>query len=679
LCPTHLSRVVCAIAAAVAFAGGSLTGAPAQADGTGLAITVTSASPTIWQDGDILRITGTVANQSSSAMTGLRIVLWQSDTAITSLTSLGQALTSTDAANQQGTQVKDGSRVSQPLGSAGGGALGAGAVAGFTLSGTPSLPKAGAAYLAGVQVLDDKGQVLAQARIAIGYPLGSTPPDSALVVPLTARPSLLTPAATGDTPSPAVFQDESLFNDLSGQLGQMITLAERPGVTPLIDPALVAELTQMAAGYQVQLDDGTLADGHGQQAAQSALDRLGALVARGDAYRLPFGAPDFNAMATVPNATSILALSALDEADLLASLPVAVLMRGQAPTPGARQLVTGAMPDLIISDGLDTSATLQTAGSDANWVAVTPIKQLSGLKGPSPSFTGADAIQSPAARLAWLTVAAAQGSPVVVVADDSQSLQLVNQWLGDGWQPSPLAHMVATLTPADLALASEPPAVTLPDALSSKLTLTQYQVSVMSDLGNDPETATSEGRRLLLCALSTAWQGDWTTAAAWLDQASAKLDQQVGTGRVELHVAHDWILSSTDNRMPISVINGLGIPVTVQVRFASENPSRLSVPDTDPVTIDPGATASVIAMPQAGGNGSVQVKAQLYTLQGSPVGQPTAVQVVTTSAGRLGWMIIVGSGAAFVLATSLRVRQVRRSRQANAAVSPTPTAADTAE
>jgi len=102
----------------------------------------------------------------------------------------------------------------------------------------------------------------------------------------------------------------------------------------------------------------------------------------------------------------------------------------------------------------------------------------------------------------------------------------------------------------------------------------------------------------------------------------------------------------------------------VQVGFTSENPGRLNVPITEPVTIDPGATGSVVAMPQAYGNGSVSVKVQLFSLSGTVVGDSVRVQVVTTSAGRLGWMIIVGSGVAFVVATSLRVRQVRRTRKA---------------
>jgi len=522
-----------------------------------------------------------------------------------------------------------------------------------------------------VQVLDANGQVLARARVVLGCTPSDQSTASALVVPLTVHPSLITAAVTGDTPSPAVFQDESLADDLGGQLGQLIALASQPGVTPLIDPGLVDELMQMAGGYQVQTPTGELTDGTGQQAAAAALESINGMIARGAAYRLPYGNPSLNAMAEVPNASRILAFSALDADDPLESLPLAVLVQGAAPTTDARQLISSLKPALVISDVLNPTATLQAADG-ISWVATTPAVTLEDLTGPLPSFTGASGIQPPAIRNARLIVAAAQGAPTVVVVDDAATAQLATSWLTGGWQPVDLTLAVNGLKAHNLSLTSEPPAIAVPAELVARLTTIMKQATQVADLGNDAATATLTGQRLLPTALSNTWDGDWIASMAWLFDASAKLEQQFNAGDVELHVAGEWYLSSTDNRMPITVVNNMGLPVTVRVRFTSENAQRLSVPETEPLIIDAGSTASVIATPQAHGNGSVMVTAQLYTLQGTRIGSPMRVQVVTTSAGRLGWIIIVGSGIAFVVATSLRVRQVRHQRKTGTATSNTP-------
>jgi len=298
---------------------------------------------------------------------------------------------------------------------------------------------------------------------------------------------------------------------------------------------------------------------------------------------------------------------------------------------------------------------------EALWVAATPMAEAARLEaGPGPAFVDAGRAQAAMTRAAWFVVAAADGGPRVLLVTEGDDAVAAGEWLDAGWQPVGLAETLSGLGTVELEAVSGPG---LPAELASKMATIQRQVGVLRDLGNDPELALAEGQRLLPAAVSTSWGGDWDLALEWLGWAADDLNVKVGSGGVELHVAAEWYLSSTDNRMPISVENNTGIPVTVQVGFASENPGRLSVPITAPVTIDPGATGSVVAMPQAHGNGSVSVKVQLFSLSGTTVGSPVTVQVVTTSAGRLGWMIIVGSGLAFVVATSLRVRQVRRSRK----------------
>lgn len=665
--------MISAIAAALAFAGSTLAGPgtpQAMADDPGVAIALTSVTPDLTPYAASVTIAGSVNNDTNRVMKGLRVTLWQSTSAIKTLAALNAALASQDITSPTGVLVTDGTQPSQMLFSTAVSTLGPRTTAEFSLTGTLDLPTAGSAYLVGVQVLDANDQVLARARLLLGYPADDQPAVSALVVPLTVSPTLVTPAVSGDTPSQAVFQNENLADDLAGGLGQLLTLALQPGVTPLIDPQLVDELTEMAAGYQVVGDDDQLAAGTGQEAAQAALDSINALIARGGAYRLPYGNPDINALAAAPDAAHLAQFLAPDAADPTASLPLALYIKGQAPSSDASKLITNLVPAMVVSDALDTAATLQTSGDAVRFVAATPVNTLGSLSGPAPYFSGAATMQPLMVRAARFAVTAGQGAPTVVVADDGASAQLATDWMGEGWAPVAITQAIQGLKPVNLAWTSQPAPATLPDDLAAALTRIQGELGVVADVGNDPQTSASEGRRLIPAALSATWQGDWAAASSWLQLASAKLEKQTGTGSVELHSAADWILSATNNRMPISVVNGLGIPVTVQVRFTSESPRLLNVPETDPVVIDPGATATVIAMPQAHGNGTVRVSMQLYTMHGKTVGSLAQVHVVTTAAGRLGWIIIIGSGIAFVVATSLRVRQVRRNGRDTAVVSP---------
>ena len=655
-------RILGALAAAAIF-GGTITsgGLPVAHADSPVVIDITDMSPTIWHAGALLTMAGTVINQSGDDIKDARVVMWQSETPLDTIDALNSALTSNDTADPLGGTVP-GATI-QALGTPGatskaGTILEAGASQSFTITGTPSLATADAAYLVGAQVLNAQDQVIGRARIIIGYQ--SQPVTSSLLVPLTAAPSLIQPAVTGDTPSLAVFANENLITDINGPLGQMLTLAEQPGATPLIDPALVDELTQMAAGYQVN-DNGTLVDGQGQQTAQAALDRLNGLAASGRAYRLPYGNPDLNAMATIKGAGNLPALFALSGDDPLAALPEAVLMLGDPPTSAAQDLLTNIAPELVICDALDQSQTLQMDTDKQLWLAATAASTLVGQTGPAPLMAGP--LQGTTARAARLIVASANNAPTMVVANDAETAQLLTAWLGEGWQPVPLVRALPSLEPGGLRRASPNQSGTLPTELTSQVARVLTQVKLVADLGADPAGADLLARRLLPTALSSGWGGQWGDAATWLQQASDKLDQAAGRGSVRLHVAGEWYLSSTNNKMPISVINDLGIPVQVVVRYQSENQQRLSVPASDPVSIDANSTASVIAEPQAHGNGSVQVTVQLYTVTGTRVGTPLSVQVITTSAGRLGWIIIVGSGAAFVVATSLRVRQVRRQRK----------------
>ena len=70
------------------------------------------------------------------------------------------------------------------------------------------------------------------------------------------------------------------------------------------------------------------------------------------------------------------------------------------------------------------------------------------------------------------------------------------------------------------------------------------------------------------------------------------------------------------------------------------------------------------AQVQAETNGSVQVRAQLQTRDGTPVGRAKVVEITATQAGTIGWLIAIAAGIVLVGTTVLRIRQVGKERAA---------------
>ena len=645
------------IAAALVLAG--LAGGPgatpaARADGNDVQVAITAVTPSVWHSGDVIQVSGSVTN-NKGILSGARVALWQASAPIKTLGAFDAALTavpSDDGTNLAITTL---------------GSLAEGASQTFAVSGIPtaSQASAGGALMIGIQVLDEADVVLARARMVIG---SGGPPSGALVVLLTTRPSLLKAAQRGSNPAPALFMDDHLASELQGGLGDVLKLAQQPGVTPVIDPGLFDDLTQMAAGYNVAADaTAGPVPGAGQADAAAALDVINALIANGGVYRTLSGNPDLNAVAMQTQSDAIVSTAAgLPERNPLASLPLAVVQTNKSMPDGARSLIDGLSPAVVVTQALRPSATVQGNAGSAPWVAATPMEALRAIKGPAPDFSGAATVQPPLTRMARFIVADGQGDPTVVLVDNATDAATASAFMAAGWQPKPLEQvMAAPPSPFVWANGLTSPAPT--PKLTSSVTRVQGYLSIWADLGDIDNAPGQAARRFLPPALSSGWNGDWDAAEAWLSQASATLAAQVGSGDVQLRVAPEWYLASANNRMPVTIVNTKGIPVQVRVHFVSENQQRLSVPDTELVVIAPGDATTVQATPQTSSNGSVQVTVCLVTSTGLQVGQCQIVQVVTTAFGRLGWMIIIGAGLAFVIATSLRVRQVRHQRSAAAA------------
>ena len=658
-----LTRLVTALASAALMAGALVAGpaAPASAASPAVTATIASVTPTVaTKDGDVT-ITGQVTNVSGQPVTYARAALWTSGQALTTPDALTQALSDPPA----GGRVTYDSRASTPLGSPATatsmtGTLSAGATVGFTVTSTMSalgMATPNAAYLLGVQVLGRANggvtTVLARLYIVVSYADPSKPARWAQVVELTAAPSLV--RAATDT-EPAVFADDHLATELTGRLSDELTAALRPGVTVLIDPALWDALTAMAKGYDVQTTaDADPTTGKGQTAAQNWLAQAEPLLSRTGTYRTLVGDPDI-ALAAASGRADVLTRTAqpLPADDPLAALPLAVLPRDGQCDATLLTYLAPASANLIICRSQPDAPTI-TRGGGHSVLGVTQLPDATTLTG----WAGAQQALFDAEMLLRSNV----DQPIAVLG----SSQVPSAAL-----PSTLTADLPDGTSATQLAASSDPSRKASASLIDATTAAERDLGLAGTLGGTDAAAAAEITRVVGGLWNVSWRTDDTgqaAALAWADRIVAPVTAQVTGGGLQLKIANEVHLSASDSPMPVTVVNTYNMTVQVRVHFHSDNPQRLGIPDSDLVSVDPGESALVRVTPQAGANGAVSVQATLESSSGQTLGAPVEFVVTTTSAGRLGWIIVIGAGIAFLVATMLRVRQVRRNRAAARAAS----------
>nr|WP_255622574.1 DUF6049 family protein [Tessaracoccus sp. OS52] len=162
---------------------------------------------------------------------------------------------------------------------------------------------------------------------------------------------------------------------------------------------------------------------------------------------------------------------------------------------------------------------------------------------------------------------------------------------------------------------------------------------------------------LLSAKASSAGFADEAAAIAYVD---AHPVAAVDTNQVTISAAGQFVMGSRTNDFPVTIVNGLSFPVTVRLVFESAAPQRIKVPPTDFVTVEPGQNLTLNVAPEASSNGVVAVDAALQTRGGETFGIPVTIEITATDLGRVGWIIIIVSGAVVLGGTVLRIRAVQR-------------------
>ncbi|MFB9618488.1 DUF6049 family protein [Brooklawnia cerclae] len=638
-------------------------GTPAASadESTYLRVELTSVTPTVLTSSGDLVVEGRITNTSGAPITGAEVRLWRDATPIDDEASLDRALSDTQPLGA--TMESDGARVLV----ADGGTLADGESADFTVQASldPNadeslwLTPSGAAYQVGVEVFGTASvggyQLLGRSAALMAYPDDTTVSVSTVVV-LASRPTLLPLDSTGS--EPATFVDASLLGELANRLSDLMRLAEQPGVTTVIDPALFDEVTALAAGFRVQLPDGTLRDGTPQESALAAawLARLQALQDDGTLYRGLYGSPDVTAAVSAGRTDVLLRAAAALTADHpLAGLPLVVVPTDYEVDTATLDALKQLDPTLVLAGN--------ATGDDGVLHTRDGLRVVSVAADIADGGPGDDATTPAQVRgrlLAQQLVTAKEGSVAVSVVTTSAQAALEAETVS--WRNRVgLAELTGSdAVTTDLELE---PVSTVPETgtLASRTDAVAEAVAAWGELRADDD---SEHRLNVMTA--TAWSGvfgrDEDAQVAWLDRMAGPTTV-LRSDAIQVHVS-DWVTTSEDdNQLPVTVINTTDEPVTVKVHFESENPLRISVADSDLVEVEPGESATVRVSPRTSGNGKVAITAQLVTEGGHPVGSQAAFVITGTEAGRVAWLIIVGSGAVLLIATALRIRQVRRERR----------------
>ncbi len=314
---------------------------PARAAAPELKVELTSLRTTGSGKKTTAVLRGTVTNIGAQPAFGVRAVLWRSRDPITDPAAFRSVLA---GENQPWGALLYRTTDHYHSITASDQAFDPGASAEFTVRGTLTdlgFTSTGGVYLFGVQVLgtadaSSNYQVLTRARSFY-----VTPPEKRL--PLT---SIVLLSATPTKVRPDVFANERLAGELSGRLDTLVGLADRSGMSWLVDPALIDEVVDMADGYTV-LDGSNTRPGTGQQVARAWLERFRALP-DDDGARTLFANPDVLG-AEKNGAAKVLdhAIAAAATVRELDDLPLVVLPQGGVAGPTTPAWLRDAKADAI--------------------------------------------------------------------------------------------------------------------------------------------------------------------------------------------------------------------------------------------------------------------------------------------------------------------------------------------
>lgn len=618
-----------------------ITPAPAYAADLQASFTMTSLKVSGYRPDDTVTLEGTVTNTGTLPAYGVQVILWRSRDEIRDLSTLRRAATTTVL----------GSRLS----------IDADHYVAITTSAETFAPGQSQQVTLRATIdelgFDTRGavfafgaDVIASAESGAAYYPSVGQLRTFVTVPGKAKVPLTSIVLLSNPPTKLVdnlFRNESLVSELTGRLSSLLAAAGRPGMSWLIDPALLDEVRDVADGYQVSTADGPRA-GTGQDVARDWLDRFDRLD-RNAGGRTLFANPDVNGARA---AGDELVVSRSERASAavtgLDDLPLVVVPSGGVLTTATHAFLADSGADAVVASNTVAAGALQ-AGS-----AGRP-----DVLGVSEAVPGeAETPQNLRVQFALATATVARGRGEVRLlasaADVEQDTAATASWivrrsLGELLETEPGVTRVGLVTTKTAVLGEQ---------RFEELNRLESDFTVHAELAPG-STLTSQSDAAITRGAASAWVGDATGFDAQLD-GLAKLVALPELGRsVTLTASPRFLMSSRTNQFPVTVTNDLTEEIRVKVVVDTDN-FRVKIPDSEVVTVPPGQSVTVNIKPEATANGLVTARAHLATSSGHRVTPDTTITVEVTDLGVVAWIIVIASGLVLVGATAWRIRQVRR-------------------
>ncbi len=553
------------------------------------------------------------------------------------------------------------------------------------------------------------------APLTVVWPLAA-PPAQLPTGP--GEPIMLHSDRAGTDPLAAEITPGGRLDGLLGALEQMVPPGSplAAAVCVAVDPSLLETVDGMSGGYQV-VSPGGITAGTGARDARRWLDRLRAAVQGRCVLPLPYadadlvalsraGLTDLEALAVTTGARLVSDLlgvqpltgvswpagEMLDErtlADLTTLQMHAVLLdpRGIAPQPApqpasrlTRKPSTGDVVSLVGSASTTTDPGTAIAGSHA----ATPVGLLvdpllsSALARTASQLSAQDGLGA-------LVLHAATGQPVLLVpprrwqARGGEATVLLNtarQLLEAGFviprelpalaisNPSGVAGSArAVIYPPQAGAEEIPPQVTA-DVERDRDVLRDLQVATVLDPATNlrPVILLDPLRLGLLRDVSTAWRGQPHQAMQMAAQENSRLDELRQSVRI-VQPPGSYSLAASDSPLLITVTNEL--PVGVQVALSLSETAGLRAGAVGLQMVPAHSTRQLVIPAKVSRAGQFSVDARLSTPGGTPLGEPSTLQLRSTAFGRVTVALTAGAGAVLVLLVARRiVRRVRRTREA---------------
>lgn len=574
----------------------------------------------------VVEFGGTIINTSATRVRYVSVNFWQANDPITSREELDAALVSapTDPLGERTAPFSEESGHVQVI--TRDEWFEPGARAEFTVRATVAelgLSADEAIYRLGVHVRgipENAAETLTVGRGRVLVVATQQPFEIATVVKLSAAPTQL---ATGD------FTDESLLSELEGRLGSLLEFAERPGSTVLLDPSLLAEASALGQPHTVA---GVEAAGH--ELAEDWAQRARALTSGGGALRLPFADPDIAAAVEAGNLADLMGWQATAVAtEPSRSLPLAADLGPRATPENTGQLGQFGIGTIFADN-------VTGAGTGARGLVATQRTELTGM-GPGGRNTVAQQLSR---RLAEEFLSDAPRVYLLRSPDDVAALGSLEH---NTLVPIPNGRGTIEFTPPRDT--PEPR-----EQLAAVLEEVHARTQFLQDLTGRADAALAD--QLSAKASSSGFQDE----AAALAFVEAHPLATVDTDLITISAAGQFVMGSRTNDFPMTINNGLPFAVTVRLVFDSAAPQRIQVPPTEFVTVEPGENLTLNVAPEATSNGVVAVAAALQTKGEETFGAPVTIEITATDLGRVGWIIIIVSGAVVLGGTFLRIRAVQR-------------------